>query len=374
MKFGLFVYCTVGRRHELEAGMAGKDPVLYRRMLAELADYAQFAEARGYFGFGHPEHHLQIEGFEIANDPALMAMWLGQHTETMRIVTCGFVSTANNPLATAEKIATMDHMLGGRLGIGLVRGYQARWVENFKVRPELKAVGPWTKDTPDDDLNRRYFMEFVEVVTKALANETFSHEGEFWTFPPTDFVNPHPHPVYTRFGRGVDADMRVEEIGIAPRPLQDEIPLYGGFSASLRTAKFWARYKGRPIVLSGNTDFLQLLWREWREEAAAYGHDVPPGQEACWGGIMVCAETDARAQALFEDMQWFWDTWATPFGQGVPELLVGSPDTLNKRIERIARAVPIEEAFLLIPAGIHTPEQIHDSLDLFSRKVMPNWA
>lgn len=373
MKFGLFVYCTVGRRHELEAGMAGKNPVLYRRMLEELGDYARFAEARGYFGFGHPEHHLQIEGFEIANDPAVMAMWLGQHTETMRIITCGFVSTANNPLATAEKIATMDHMLGGRLGIGLVRGYQARWVENFKVRPELRAVGPWTKDTPDDDLNRRYFTEFVEVVTKALANETFSHRGEFWTFPPENFVNPHPHPVYTRFGRGVDADMRVEEIGIAPRPLQAEIPLYGGFSASLRTAKFWARYKGRPIVLSGNTEFLQLLWREWRKEATTYGHDVPPGQEACWGGIMVCAETDARAQALFEDMQWFWDTWATPFGQGVPELLVGSPDTLNKRIERISRAVPIDEAFLLIPAGIHTPEQIHDSLDLFARKVMPNW-
>ena len=267
MKFGLFVYCTVGRRHELEAGMAGRNPVLYRRMLAELADYARFAETRGYFGFGHPEHHLQIEGFEIANDPALMAMWLGQHTETMRIVTCGFVSTANNPLATAEKIATMDHMLGGRLGIGLVRGYQARWVENFKVRPDLRAVGPWTKDTPDDDLNRRYFTEFVEVVTKALANETFSHRGEFWTFPPTGFVNPHQHPVYTRFGRGVNADMRVDEIGIAPRPLQAEIPLYGGFSASLRTAKFWARYKGRPIVLSGNTEFLQLLWREWREEA-----------------------------------------------------------------------------------------------------------
>ena len=374
MQFGLFVYCTVGRRHELEAGMAGRDPVLYRRMLAELADYARFAEARGYFGFGHPEHHLQIEGFEIANDPALMAMWLGQHTETLRIVTCGFVSTANNPLATAEKIATMDHMLGGRLGIGLVRGYQARWVENFKVRPELKAVGPWTKDTPDDDLNRRYFAEFVEVVTKALANETFSHRGEFWTFPPRDFVNPHPHPVYTRYGQGVDADMRIDEIGIAPRPLQAEIPLYGGFSASLRTAKFWARYKGRPIVLSGNTEFLQLLWREWREEAAAYGHDVPPGQEACWGGIMICAETDAKAQALFEDMQWFWDTWATPFGQGVPELLVGSPDTLNKRIERISRTVPIDEAFLLIPAGIHAPEQIHASLDLFSRKVMPNWA
>ena len=374
MKFGLFVYCTAGRRHELEAGMAGRDRALYGRMLAELGRVAAFGERHGYFAFGHPEHHLQIEGFEIANDPALMAMWLGRHTTTMRIVTCGFVSTANNPLAVAEKIATMDHMLGGRFGVGLVRGYQARWVENFKVRPELAAVGPWTKNTPADDLNRAYFSEFVDIVTTALAKETFSYRGTFWHFPPDGFVNPHEHPVYTRFGRGVDADMRIQEVGIAPRPLQDRIPLYGGFSASLRTARFWARYQGRPIVLSGNTEFLELLWSEWRKEAEEHGHDVPRGREACWGGIMVCAETDAKAQALFADMQWFWNTWATPFGQGMPELLVGSPDTINRRIERVAASVPVDEAFLLIPAGLHTPAQIEDSLGLFAERVMPNFG
>ena len=374
MKFGLFVYCTVGRRAELEQGMAGRRPELYQRMIQELGDYAAFGEERGYFAFGHPEHHLQIEGFETSNDPALMAMWLGQHTSTMRIVTCGFVSTTNNPLATAEKIATMDHMLNGRFGVGLVRGYQARWVENFKVRPDLTAVGPWTKDTEDDERNREYFTEFVDIVVKALKNNTFSYNGKYWTFPPEGFVNPHDHPVYRKYGAGVDDAMRVHEIGIAPRPLQDEIPLYGGFSQSLRTAKFWAKYKGRPIVLSGNTEFLEMLWSAWREEAKTYGHNVVPGQEACWGGIMICAETDAKAWSLFEDMQWFWDNWATSFGQGMPELLVGSPETLNKQIEQVSAAVPIDEAFLLIPAGLHTPEQIHESLDLFSRKVMPNFG
>ena len=374
MKFGLFVYCTVGRRHELEAGMAGRDPRLYGRMIDELGRTAAFAEQHGYFAFGHPEHHLQIEGFEASNDPALMAMWLGRHTTTLRIVTCGFVSTVNNPLAVAEKIATMDHMLGGRFGVGLVRGYQARWVENFKIRPELKAVGPWNKNTSDDDLNREYFGEFVDIVTTALSHETFSYRGRFWSFPPQEFVNPHPHEVYTRYGRGVDADMAIHEIGIAPRPLQDEIPLYGGFSASLRTAKFWARYKGRPIVLSGNTEFLETLWREWRSVAERHGHDVAPGKEACWGGIMICAETDAKAQALFADMAWFWDAWATPFGQGMPELLVGSPDTINGRIERVAKTVPVEEAFLLIPAGLHTPAQLEDSLGLFAERVMPNFC
>jgi len=57
-----------------------------------------------------------------------------------------------------------------------------------------------------------------------------------------------------------------------------------------------------------------------------------------------------------------------------PEVLVGSPDTLNRRIEAVAKAVPIDEAYLLIPQGLHTPDQLKDSLDLFSRKVMPNFG
>ncbi|MGD8832533.1 MAG: LLM class flavin-dependent oxidoreductase [Pseudomonadales bacterium] len=374
MKFGLFAYCTIGRRAELEAGMAGTRPELYHRMLDELADLVTFADDAGYYAFGHPEHHLQIEGFEISGDPCLMAMWLGRHMRRMRVLTCGFVSTTNNPLQTAEKIATLDNMLDGRFGVGLVRGYQARWVENFKVKPELAAVGPWNADSPADATNREYFAEFVDIVVKALASETFAYDGKFWHFPPDGFVNPHEHPVYARYGQGVTPDMHVEQVGIAPRPRQDSIPLYGGFSASLRTAKFWARYRGRPIVLSGNTDFLKVLWQEWEEEAKHHGHDVRPGDQACWGGITICARTDAEAQRLFEDMAWFWETWATPFGQGMPEVLVGSPDTLNRRIEAVASAVPIDEAYLLIPQGLHTPDQLKESLDLFAREVMPNFG
>ena len=372
MKFGLFMYCTVGRRNELEQGMAGRKPELYQRMLSEIAQYAEFADQAGYFGFGHPEHHLQIEGFEISNDPCLMAMWLGSHSKKMKVITCGFVSTANNPLQTAEKIATLDHMLGGRFGVGLVRGYQARWVENYKVLPELNAVGPWNAKTEADDINREYFAEFVDIVVTALKSETMNYQGKYWSFPPKDFVNPHDHPVYSDYGQGVDANMAISEIGIAPKPLQNDIPLYGGFSQSLTTAKFWAKYKGRPIVLSGNTDFLELLWKEWSDEAQRHGHIVEQGKQACWGGIMICAETDAKAQELYEDMAWFWKTWSTPFGQGLPELLVGSPDTLNKEIERVGKSVPIDEAILLIPQGILEPSALLDSLDLFSRKVMPN--
>jgi alkanesulfonate monooxygenase SsuD/methylene tetrahydromethanopterin reductase-like flavin-dependent oxidoreductase (luciferase family) len=369
------MYCTVGRRAELEAGQAGLRPELYDRMLAEIAEYVGFADEAGYFGFGHPEHHLQIEGFEMANDPRLMGMWLGRHSKRLRVITCGFVSTTHNPLRTAEDIATMDHMLGGRFGVGLVRGYQARWVENFKIRPELNAVGPWNKDTPADVANREYFGEFVDVVVKALTHRTFSHQGKYWTFPPEGMVNPHVHDVYRRLGQGVGADMRINEIGIAPRPLQTpHPPLYGGFAASMRTALFWAKYGGKPIVLTDNLDFYGKLCAAYTDEAAKHGRTVEPGQQAAWGGIMICAKTDAEAQEWLKDMRWFWDSWAMPFGQGLPELLVGSPDTISRRLDQVLKVLPQDEVVLLIPQGVHERGQILTSLELMASKVMPRFA
>ncbi len=375
MKFSLFMYCTVGRKAELEAGQAGLNPDLYQRMLDEIAEYVRFADEAGYFGFGHPEHHLQIEGFEMANDPRLMGMWLGQHSKRLRVITCGFVSTTHNPLRTAEDIATMDHMLGGRFGVGLVRGYQARWVENFKIRPELNAVGPWNKDSPADTANREYFAEFVDVVVKALTHRTFSHRGKYWNFPPEGMVNPHLHDVYRRLGQGVADDMTINEIGIAPRPLQTpHPPLYGGFAASMRTALFWAKYGGKPIVLTDNLDFYAKLCRGYTEEAAKHGRKVANGQQAAWGGIMICAPTDAEAQEWLKDMRWFWDTWAMPFGQGLPELLVGSPDTISRRLDQVLKLLPQDEVVLLIPQGVHDRRQILTSLDLMASKVMPRFA
>ena len=112
MDFHAFMYVTIGRRHELERGMAGKDPVLYRRMLEEIAEYARICDATGWSGIGIPEHHLQVEGFELGQEPGLMAMFLGQHGPRLRINQFGYVLPTHNPLRVAEHAATLDHLLG----------------------------------------------------------------------------------------------------------------------------------------------------------------------------------------------------------------------------------------------------------------------
>lgn len=373
--FNLFSYFTVGRRAELEAGCAGLRNELYQRMLDEVAVYVAAADEWGYAGWGHPEHHLQVEGFEASNELGPLAMWLGTHSKRLKVISCGWVSTTHNPLRSAEYIATLDHMLKGRFSFGLVRGYQYRWVEQFKIRPELAAVGPWNKDTPDDDRNREYFAEYVEVVLKALRNPTFSHQGQFFRFPAGEARNPHEHTVYTRFGAGVREDMAIDEVGIAPRPYQSPMPqLYGGFSASLRTALFWARHKGRPIVLAGDLEFCRVLWSRYKDEAERHGHTVEEGEQAAWGGLMVCAATDEQAWAQAEDMLWFWDNWAVPFGQPRPMLLIGSPDTITRQIEAACDRFAVRDTFLIVPQGIHEPAQLLSSLELFATKVIPRFS
>jgi len=88
---------------------------------------------------------------------------------------------------------------------------------------------------------------------------------------------------------------------------------------------------------------------------------------------MICAKTDNKAMELAEDMKWMREKWVVPFGQPFPELLFGSPETLNKRIEDVTKRIPVKEIFLIIPQGIHNRDQILSSLELFSEKVIKNF-
>ena len=77
---------------------------------------------------------------------------------------------------------------------------------------------------------------------------------------------------------------------------------------------------------------------------------------------------------MMEDMHWFWKQWPIQFGQGLPQLLVGSPDTISRQIEHAQAHIPINDCFMLLPQGIHSRDQIMGSLELFAEKVMPRFA
>jgi alkanesulfonate monooxygenase SsuD/methylene tetrahydromethanopterin reductase-like flavin-dependent oxidoreductase (luciferase family) len=260
MKFNLMQTGVIGRRAELEAGMAGQRADLYQRFLAEVRGYVRLADELGYGAYCQPEHHLQIEGFEINNHPGMFSLFVGMHSKRLTAGMFGPVLPTHNPVRLAEEIATLDHMLQGRLSVAFTRGYHPRWVDSYAAVPGVHSTSPQHVKARDDQdaMNREVFEESFQVIKKAWANDVFSHKGKHWEFPPHG--GSAGHPAYAEFGKGMDADGIVRKIGIAPRCFQNPHPkIYGGFAASMRTVDFWAREGGKPIVLGRHGVLREVL-------------------------------------------------------------------------------------------------------------------
>jgi len=375
MKFNLMQTGVIGRRAELEAGMAGQRADLYQRFLAEVRGYVRLADELGYAAYCQPEHHLQIEGFEINNHPGMFSLFVGMHSKRLTAGMFGPVLPTHNPVRLAEEIATLDHMLQGRLAVAFTRGYHPRWVDSYAAVPGVHSTSPQHVKARDDQdaMNREVFEESFHVIKKAWTSDVFSHKGKHWEFPPNG--GSAGHPAYAEFGKGMDADGIVRKIGIAPRCFQNPHPkIYGGFAASMRTVDFWAREGGKPIVLSDDMEFCEKFWSRYADTAAKAQREVPQEDIAAWGGFLLLTPDKRKAEELLAEHTWFWDKWFIPFGQRMPNILVGSADEIADKIGRAHDLLKFNEVFLMFGQGHLDPEENNEQLEQFAHKVAPRFA
>lgn len=375
MKFHLMQTGVIGRRHELEEGMAGQRSDLYQRFLDEIKDYVKLADELGYAGYCQPEHHLQIEGFEVNNHPGMFSLFVGLHSKRLSAGIMGYTLPTHNPLRVAEEIATLDQMLKGRLYVGFTRGYHARWVDSYAaIRGTGATNAVLAKQRADQDaVNREIFEESVAVLKTAWANDVFSFDGKYWQYPPNG--GSAGHPAYAEFGKGQDEQGIVRELGIAPRCYQSPHPkIYGAFAHSMRTVNMWAREGGKPIVLAPDLDFCEKLWDQYIEAAKQHGRDVARSDAGAWGGFLILTDDKARAQELMAEHSWFWEKWFIPHGQQLPNFLVGDADEISRRIEEAQSRLGIDEIFLMYGQGHLEREENLEELQRFADKVFPRFA
>src|SRR3546814_2217018 len=81
----LFYLPSIGSRAEIEAGMAGLREDLYTRMLTEVSAQARLADDLGYDSISFTEHHFQIEGMELSNNPVLLDLFVAMQTKRIRV-------------------------------------------------------------------------------------------------------------------------------------------------------------------------------------------------------------------------------------------------------------------------------------------------
>ncbi len=393
MQVSVFYLPSIGSRSEIERGMAGLRGDLYQRMLAELKEQAQLADDLGYDSISFTEHHFHVEGFEISNNPVLLDLFVALQTKRIRVGQLGIVLPAQNPLRVAEDIAMLDHMSGGRANAGFARGYQRRWVD--VLAQQLHGIHGATPGQHDaiDQANRLAFEEHFRIIKQAWTEDMMEFHGKYWQIPVEG--TPWTLDATKLWGRGVDDDGIVRQIGVVPKPLQKPYPpLFQPFASSENTIRWCARERVTAILPPMYLAMQNRLYEIYREEAAACGRTPVPGEGLGVLRDVVVADSDAEAFDLWSHGAAFCGSaWFAPFGfsnvltepgraeRMTPQemlengmLLVGSPDTVSRQLERLLSDTPVRWLFAWTYNGLVPHDKILQSLELFATKVLPRFA
>jgi alkanesulfonate monooxygenase SsuD/methylene tetrahydromethanopterin reductase-like flavin-dependent oxidoreductase (luciferase family) len=149
-----------------------------------ITDYVEWnveAEARGFVSTFLVEHHFS--GWNQVAATLMLQTCVALRTTTLRLGTGVMVLPWHNPVLLAEQAATLDVISGGRVDMGVGKGYRYSEFRGFNV------------DQREADVR---FEEALEVLLRAwTTRQRFSHHGRHWTFDdivvePPPLQSPHP--------------------------------------------------------------------------------------------------------------------------------------------------------------------------------------
>ena len=156
---------------------------------------AQAAENAGYATLWTVEHVVVPSGYESAYpydpsgkmaggaeefdlpDPLVWLAYVAAQTTKIQLATGILIVPQRNPVITAKELATIDHLSGGRMVLGVGAGWLAE---------EFAALG-----VPFEDRGKR-LDEYVAVMRALWTQDKASFDGEFFHF---DKCISRPRPV-----------------------------------------------------------------------------------------------------------------------------------------------------------------------------------
>ncbi|MEM7405120.1 MAG: LLM class flavin-dependent oxidoreductase [Pseudomonadota bacterium] len=132
------------------------------------------AEPLGFDSIFALEHHFT--GYSMSPQPTQTLAYFAGRTRRVKLGTAVIVLPWHDPVRVAEMIAHLDILCGGRCLFGFGRGAARAEYAGFRV--------------PMDEARPR-FAEAAEIVMKALKQDVFEHDGEFFKIPKTS-IRPRP--------------------------------------------------------------------------------------------------------------------------------------------------------------------------------------
>jgi alkanesulfonate monooxygenase SsuD/methylene tetrahydromethanopterin reductase-like flavin-dependent oxidoreductase (luciferase family) len=239
-----------------------------------------------------------------------------------------------HPLWVAEEAAMVDVLSGGRLELGVGRGFSAAQFGAFGV--------------PFSERHTR-FEEALEIVEEAFSGGPIYHEGRHYS---------------------------LDGPKVSPRPLQEPRPPIGVAANGPGTAAF-AGSRGYGMMMSAAA---HPLPGAFAEHARAYLEALGPGERPKTGARLGAvlwvfvgvdrAEVRRRVEGSLANH---------PIGAGLPwevaeerMAVFGSPEECAGKIRAIADLAPLDELTCRFnPGGLVPHEQVLEAMELFAKEVMP---
>ena len=209
------------------------DPKIAVQTYAEHLDAWEELDKLGFDGVGFNEHHTSPYG--LMNSPNLMASAAAQRTKNLKLLIYGNLLPIHQPLRLAEELAMLDCLSNGRLVSGFARGIPREYnVHNIPLSE-----------------SRPRFEEAFEIVKKAWTEESFSHQGKFWSY---------------------------NNVSIWPRPVQQpHPPVWVPVTGSQESIE-WAARNNIPITPgAGSPGLREDVIRYYGKCLRAAGHRITPG-------------------------------------------------------------------------------------------------
>jgi alkanesulfonate monooxygenase SsuD/methylene tetrahydromethanopterin reductase-like flavin-dependent oxidoreductase (luciferase family) len=147
----------------------------------EIIEQVSFAEEVGFESVWFMEHHFAPEQSH-SSAPDLVLAALSQRTARMRLGLAVVLMPIHHPVHTAERIATLDLISGGRVELGVGRSGHPYQLTPFGVSME-DSRGLWE--------------EALTILPRAWTEDVFSHHGQYYNIPPREVLpkpvqKPHP--------------------------------------------------------------------------------------------------------------------------------------------------------------------------------------
>jgi alkanesulfonate monooxygenase SsuD/methylene tetrahydromethanopterin reductase-like flavin-dependent oxidoreductase (luciferase family) len=332
-------------------------------------DIAQTMDELGYYCLWTAEHHFQHEGYEVFPNLIMLSTWLATQTKRLKFGCAFNILPMWHPIRLAEDYAMADIVTGGRVIMGVGRGYHTREVETFGA-PML-----------DNAANQELFEEQMEVLLKCFNEESFSHHGKHYDIPPAVSY------------RGYE----LREITCVPRPIHRPVEIWQPI-ASGKTLEYIATRGIKGMVTLNGEPLVDTIFHTYRGAAARAGRQLTLGEDLCWGVGLYLADSEEEAVRRLEPAHDERYKWFAPFGfvryadaQGRPWGTPGAParvPTLREGIEQkawlvgpAAHVVEVIREFEARYPGLDQmmlhwaeglpPREFKEQLRRFAREVMP---